>query len=256
MKNCIYYGDILEILEEMSSESFDLIYINLPSRMKKNSSYIQKNDIEDYLSIFDGYLYDGRQADYLLGIAPILIEAKRILRTKGVLYVRGSVDKLHYIKAVLLDKIFRRNLFYNEIVWVTDEKKGNGLWPTKHENLLMYVNSLDFEFLTSEVDRIDYMAPALQTKDKREKKKFPTDTWWSTQIGENEMLRRLIVSSVNSDENVLGIMTGDSIFAQAASESKRNFTVVEKSKVAMETLQEYFINYKDIKWVGKKLNGK
>ena len=88
---------------------------------------------------------------------------------------------MHYAK-VMLDAIFGRECFLNEIIWAYDYgARAKYRWPTKHDNILVYVkNPTKYHFDSAEVDREPYMAPGLVTPAKRELGKLPTDVWWHT----------------------------------------------------------------------------
>ncbi|BAS17066.1 hypothetical protein AHiyo8_53690 [Arthrobacter sp. Hiyo8] len=62
----------------------------------------------------------------------------------------------------MLDSIFGRECFLNEIIWAYDYgARAKNRWPTKHDNILVYVkNPAKYHFDNAEVDREPYMAPA------------------------------------------------------------------------------------------------
>src|ERR1700733_3019227 len=65
---------------------------------------------EQYADSFD---------DYLAFLEPRLSEAKRVLRAAGSLFVHLDAREVHYVK-VLLDGMFGRASFMNEIIWAYD----------------------------------------------------------------------------------------------------------------------------------------
>ena len=68
----------------------------------------------------------------------------------------------HYVK-VLLDELFGRDCFLNEIVWAYDYGgRPKRRWPAKHDTILVYVKDrARYWFDDDEVDREPYMAPGL-----------------------------------------------------------------------------------------------
>jgi site-specific DNA-methyltransferase (adenine-specific) len=82
----------------------------------------------------------------------------------------------------LLDGIFGRPSFLNEIIWAYDYgARSKTKWPTKHDNILVYVKDpKNYTFNSDAIERIPYMAPGLVGKEKAERGKLPTDTWWHT----------------------------------------------------------------------------
>ena len=119
--------------------------------------------------------------DYLAFLEPRLREAHRVLKPTGSLYFHIDYREVHYCK-VLLDRIFGRASFINEIIWAYDYgARTTKRWPAKHDNILFFAKDPDeFHFDTAEVDRIPYMAPGLVGEEKAALGKLPTDTWWHT----------------------------------------------------------------------------
>ena len=57
--------------------------------------------------------------DYLTLLEPRLLEAQRVLARHGTLYFHIDYREVHYCK-VLLDQIFGRERFLNEVIWSYD----------------------------------------------------------------------------------------------------------------------------------------
>ena len=89
---------------------------------------------------------------------------------------------------VLLDALFGRESFLNELIWAYDYgAKAKRKWPTKHDTILVYVkNPSAYWFDSTAVDREPYMAPGLVTPEKAELGKLPTDVWWHTIVSPTE----------------------------------------------------------------------
>jgi len=66
---------------------------------------------------------------------------------------------VHYCK-LLLDQIFGRQSFLNEIIWAYDYGgRTKKRWPPKHDNILVYVKDpAHYTFNLNDIDRIPYMA--------------------------------------------------------------------------------------------------
>ena len=93
----------------------------------------------------------GLLGPYLIGVDPThvatvrqrLREAHRVLAPSGTLYLHVDYREVHYCK-ILLDQIFGRECFLNEIVWAYDYGgKTQRKWPPKHDNILVYVRRSD-----------------------------------------------------------------------------------------------------------------
>src|SRR5205823_14353402 len=119
--------------------------------------------------------------EYLPFLEPLLVEIRRVLKPTGSLYVHLDQREVHYVK-VLLDTIFGRDCFLNEIVWAYDYGgRTKRRWPPKHDTILVYVKDpRRYYFSLEAVERIPYLAPGLVGPDKAARGKSPTDTWWHT----------------------------------------------------------------------------
>ena len=112
---------------------------------------------------------------------PRLEHARRLLRDDGTLYLHIDFREAHYCK-LLLDEIFGRECFLNEIIWAYDYGgRSRRRWPAKHDTILVYVKDASaYYFDSSAVDREPYMAPGLVSAEKAARGKLPTDVWWHT----------------------------------------------------------------------------
>jgi len=154
MSNSIYFGDNLPILKNFPSESVDLIYIDPPFNTKKTQKRTTVKTIQDDNGDrkgFKGNIYRtieiGTKAyedtfDSLVDfLRPRLVEAYRILTPQGSLYFHIDYREVHYCK-LLLDEIFGRDSFLNEIIWAYDYGgRARTKWPAKHDNILFYVKN-------------------------------------------------------------------------------------------------------------------
>ena len=197
--NYVYLDDNLSLLRGFPADSVDLIYIDPPFNTGRSQSHTQVRAVRDQAGNrvgFHGHRYqiarlrsrtfDDAFGDYLGFLEPRLIEAKRILMPTGSLYVHLDFREVHYVK-LLLDDVFGRDCFLNEIIWAYDYGgRTTKRWPPKHDNILVYVRDSDhYYFSVDEMDRIPYMAPGLVGPKKAARGKLPTDTWWHTIVPTN-----------------------------------------------------------------------
>jgi site-specific DNA-methyltransferase (adenine-specific) len=190
--------------------------------------------------------------DFLAFIEPRLLEAQRVLADHGTLYFHIDYREVHYCK-VLLDQIFGRDNFINEIIWAYDYGgRPKSRWPAKHDNILMYAKDAgNYTFNREDIDRIPYMAPGLVGKEKAEKGKLPTDTWWHTIVsptGKEKtgyptqkplgIMRRIIQASSNRGETVLDFFAGSGTTGLAALELGRNFILVDNNPEAITVMEK------------------
>jgi len=277
MKNIIYCGDNLPILRRMADESVNLIYIDPPFNTGKQQKRTQikttRSTKGDRLG-FKGNTYKTIQLgtkeyndifdDYLEFLTPRLEEAKRILAPSGTFYFHIDYREVHYCK-VLLDQIFGRECFLNEIIWAYDYGgKAKTKWPAKHDNILVYVKDpKKYIFNVDEVDRIPYMAPNLVGPEKAAKGKLPTDTWWHTIVpttGHEKtgyptqkplgILNRIISASSNPGDTVLDFFAGSGTTGASCIKLKRRFILIDKSVQAMGVMAKRFVDVPNIQWMG------
>lgn len=275
MKNKIYFADNLDVLTKMEEESVDLIYIDPPFNTGKSQSRKQitvEKDSEGDRVGFGGNRYQttvlGERAyrdnfdDYLGFLEPRLQEAYRLLKPDGSLYFHIDYREVHYCK-VLLDEIFGRDSFINEIIWAYDfGGRSKTRWPAKHDNILFYVKDPDrYTFNRDEVDRIPYMAPGLVGKEKAARGKFPTDTWWHTIVGTNSkektgyptqkpvgVLRRIISVSSNPGDVVLDFFAGSGTVGEVCLDLGRQFILVDNNPQAIAVMKKRFDGIDSIEW--------
>jgi site-specific DNA-methyltransferase (adenine-specific) len=201
--------------------------------------------------------------DYLSFLEPRLIEAYRVLTRNGTFYFHIDYREVHYCK-VLLDQIFGRECFLNEIIWAYDYgARTNRRWPAKHDNILVYVkNPHDYVFNSHDVDREPYMAPGLVGPEKAARGKLPTDVWWHTIVSPTGsektgyptqkplgVLRRIIRASSNPGDRVLDFFAGSGTTGIAAAELGRDFLLVDNNEEALVTMAKRFSAYPDVEFV-------
>ena len=80
-------------------------------------------------------------AAFLVWLGVRLMECHRVLRDDGSLYLHCDHTASHYLRA-LLDAIFGRKNFRNEIIWCYKGPSNTRRWfPRKHDTILFYVKS-------------------------------------------------------------------------------------------------------------------
>jgi len=164
----IIFSDNLPVLEGLENGCVDLIYIDPPFNTGRNQKRTQIRTLQTNQGDrtgFSGRRYQSFEIgtkefydifdDYLGFLAPRLEQAHRLLSAQGTLYFHIDYREVHYCK-ILLDKIFGRDCFINEIIWAYDYGgRPKRRWPAKHDNILMYVkNPADYIFNAEDIDRI------------------------------------------------------------------------------------------------------
>jgi site-specific DNA-methyltransferase (adenine-specific) len=199
----------------------------------------------------DGARFDDRFDDYIGWLRPRLVETRRILAPHGSLYFHIDPRESHYCK-VLLDEIFGRECFLNEVVWAYDYgARTKRRWPAKHDVILVYVRDPRlYHFDASEVPREPYMAPRLQTPERAARGKTPTDVWWHTIVPTSSrertgyptqkplgILRRIVAASSRPGELVVDWCAGSGTTGVAAAELGRRFLLIDDQEAAIAVMR-------------------
>lgn len=261
--NKLLFGDNLLHLNSIPDASVQLVYIDPPfntgrkqTRGKSETSRVETGGRvgfkgQQYEIIRETVLsYDDEFADYWSFLEPRLEQAWRILDETGTLYLHLDYREAHYAK-VLLDALFGRDCFLNEIIWAYDYGgKAKNKWPSKHDTILVYVkNPKTYYFNNEEVDREPYMAPGLVTPEKVALGKLPTDVWWHTIVsptGKEKtgyptqkpegILRRVIQASSKPGDLVVDFFAGSGTTGAVAASLGRNFILIDQNPESIEVI--------------------
>ena len=272
----IVYGDNLAVMQGLPSASVPLIYIDPPfntGRTQARARIRTERAVDGDRAGFRGERYrttrlaSGTYADsfedYLGFLEPRLREAYRVLAPNGSFYFHIDYREVHYCK-VLLDGIFGRDSFLNEIIWAYDYgARTTKRWPAKHDNILVYVKDpTNYVFNSAEVDREPYMAPGLVGPEKAARGKLPTDCWWYTIVSPTGrektgyptqkplgVLRRIITASSLPGDLVLDFFAGSGTTGAAAAMLGRDFLLVDDNEAALTTMARRFATVPDVEFV-------
>ena len=264
----IIEGDNLAVLRTLDGGAVNLIYIDPPfntGREQRHTSVRTKriersNTDEGDRTGFGGRRYRttelGSQAfadnfdDFLGFLEPRLIECRRVLAEDGSLFLHLDPRESHYAK-VLLDSIFGRKSFLNEIVWAYDYGgRSKRRWPAKHDTILWYAKDPEqYTFDYDAIDRIPYMAPGLVTPEKAERGKVPTDVWWQTVVPTSgtqrtgyptqkplAVLERIIRVHSRPGDVVADFFAGSGTTGDAAARNGRDFLLVDNNPEAIDVM--------------------
>ncbi|WP_247826648.1 DNA-methyltransferase [Arthrobacter antioxidans] len=264
--NLVVHADNAEYLALLPDAAFTMIYVDPPF----NTGRVQRRQQTTMVravggsgdrvgfkgmsySTVKGVLasYDDAFEDYWDFLAPRLAEAWRLLADDGTLYVHLDYREVHYAK-VMLDALFGRESFLNEIIWAYDYgARAKRRWPAKHDNILVYVkNPSGYHFDSAEVDREPYMAPGLVTAEKAALGKLPTDVWWHTIVSPTGrektgyptqkpegLLRRAVAASSREGDWVLDFFAGSGTLGAVAGKLGRRFVCVDSNPQAIDVMR-------------------
>ena len=274
--NTIYLGDNLPLLQTLPSESVALIYIDPPfntGKAQKRAQLKTVRDAEGDRTGFKGQRYKtvrlGERAyadvfdDYRAFLEPRLREAHRLLAPNGSLYFHIDYREAHYCK-ILLDEIFGRTSFLNEIIWAYDYgARTKRKWPAKHDTIFWYAKDpVDYVFNYEEIDRIPYMAPGLVGPEKAARGKTPTDVWWMTIVSPTgkektgyptqkplNLLKRIIAASSHAGDTVLDFFAGSGTTGEAAHALGRKFILMDSNPEAIEVMKKRLAHVPDLSYI-------
>ncbi len=273
----VCFGDNLEIISTLPDASFDLIYIDPPFNTGKTQAHTQIRTVRDEAGDrvgFKGQRYRtvriGRKAysdsfdDYLGFLEPRFEQARRLLTPAGSFFLHIDYREVHYCK-VLLDSIFGRASFINEIIWAYDYgARATRRWPAKHDNLLWYAKDPErYTFRYADIDRIPYMAPGLVGPEKAARGKTPTDTWWQTIVSPTgkektgyptqkplAILTRIVRVHSNPGDRVLDFFAGSGTTGEAAIRLGRAAILVDNNPDAIAVMARRFARFPNVRYFG------
>lgn len=262
--NLVIEGDNADVLPGLPDGTFQVVYLDPPfntGRVRSRTPLRTTRSATGGRVGFKGLTYstvrgtvtsyDDAFADYWAFLEPRLEQAWRLLAASGTLYLHLDYREVHYAK-VLLDALFGRECFLNELIWAYDYgARSTSRWPAKHDTILVYVKDpRGYHFDSAAVDREPYMAPGLVTLEKAALGKLPTDVWWHTIVSPTGrektgyptqkplgILRRIIAASSRPGDWVLDFFAGSGTTGAAASELGRRFVLVDANPEAIAVMR-------------------
>lgn len=260
----IVHADNADALPRLPGGAFDLVYIDPPFNTQKRQTRRELSvsvDRDGTRNGFAGRRYRTRQVavrsyldafdDYSEFIAPRFEHAYRLLADHGTLYFHIDYREAHYCK-LLLDGIFGRDCFLNEIIWAYDYgARTKKRWPAKHDTALVYVKDpAQYHFDSTEVDREPYMAPGLQTPDRVAAGKLPTDVWWHTIVATRGrektgyptqkpegLVRRMVTASARPGGWCLDFFAGSGTLGAVSQQLSRRYVLVDSNPEAIAVMK-------------------
>ena len=273
----VVLADNLELLSQLPDGCVDLIYVDPPFNTGKAQTRTRLRTVADADGDRTGFAgkryrterlgeqsFDDAFDDYLGFLEPRIVEAHRVLAPHGSFYLHLDYREVHYAK-VMVDRIFGRESFLNEIIWAYDYgARARKKWPAKHDNILFYAKDRErYHFDSEEVDRIPYMAPALVGAEKAEQGKLPTDTWWHTIVsptGKEKLgyptqkplgvLKRIVCASCPKGGLVLDFFAGSGTTGAAALATGRRFLLVDHNPEAFQVMRKRFADAPEVELIG------
>lgn len=261
----IVHGDCLDVLRALPDGVARLAYVDPPFNTRRRQVRIQvrtRQDDEGDRVGFGGRRHRtitvGRRSfldvfdDYLDFLEPRLAEARRVLASDGSLFLHVDCREAHYCK-LLLDALFGRQSFMNEIVWAYDYgARTRRRWAPKHDTILWYaVDPRHYVFRYDDIDRVPYMAPSLVSPEKAARGKVPTDVWWHTIVsptGKEKtgyptqkplgIVERIVRVHSDPGDLVVDFFAGSGTTGVAAAHLGRSYLLVDDNLEAVRVMAE------------------
>ena len=259
----IVLGDCLDVLRDLEDGRARLVYLDPPfntGRVQERTRLRTVRDADGDRTGFKGARYRtevlGSSAwldaydDYLGFLAPRLAEARRVLTADGSLFFHIDPRESHYCK-VLLDELFGRRSFINEIVWAYDYgARPRTRWPAKHDVIFWYARDpARYVFRYDDIDRVPYLAPGLVGPEKAARGKTPTDVWWQTIVSPTgkektgyptqkpvRILERIVRVHSDPGDLVVDPFAGSGTTGEAAARLGRAYLLVDENPEAVRVM--------------------
>ncbi len=306
--NGLYYGDNLEVLKKYIPDgSVDLIYLDPPFNSKTDYNILFKEpggklstaqitafedtwhwtgetesmfqdivdiasaDVVEMMRCFRQFVGLNDVMAYLVMMCIRLVELARVLRDTGSIYLHCDPTSSHYLK-ILMDTIFGKRNFRNEIVWCYETGgRAKRHFPKKHDIILWYSKSENYKFSYSAIalqrDTSTMHEPVLYDEDGKPYQRnikhgkeyryyldlgvLPNDWWvdlqalnpaakerlgYPTQKPE-ALLERIIKASSNEGDTVLDPFCGCGTTIAVAQKLNRNWIGIDITHLATNLIK-------------------
>ena len=289
--NTLYHGDCLDVMNGWEAGCVDLIYLDPPFNSNANYNILYgkdragkpRDEPAQFTAFKDTWFWNAEAGErvrkisraaahpahkaikglaeilpetgmlaYLVYMADRIAEMHRVLKDTGSIYLHCDPTASHYLK-IVLDEIFSRKNFQNEIVWwyswgVHIARR----WNRKHDIILFYSKNYKRLFFDGNRVRVPYRKGSMMTTDKKWNKsyneagKLPEDVFDIPTINAMSkerlgyptqkpiaLLERIITASSNEGDVVLDPFCGCGTTAEAAYKLGRKLIGIDISPYAI-----------------------
>lgn len=288
-RNMIVFGDNLQflktiyknedpVIKEKVKGKVQLIYIDPP--FATADEFQNKDGAKAYSDKKEG-------AEFIEYLRKRIILAHTILSDNGSIFVHMDWKMAHYVK-IVLDEVFGKNNFRNEIIWAYNGPGSPGMrqFNRKHDTIFWYSKSSKWIFNDADIREkhnektVDNFKAGLEgsgfisnTYKLNEGGKIPED-WWQIAIasrikidGYNRMgyptekpvklLERIIKACSCEDGIVLDFFSGSGVVPSVAERLNRRWISCDIGKLSYYTVQKRILEIakaKDLYNLQKKYN--
>lgn len=294
-KNMIVFGDNLQFLKTIHENKDPLIKNKIKGKVKLiyiDPPFATTDDFQNKEGA-KAYTDKKKGAEFVEFLRKRLILAKEILANDGIICLHLDQKMSHYIK-ILMDEIFLKNRFQNEIIWYYSTLgRPKDKFAKKHDSILIYAKT-DNSFFNEKEARIPYSKEYIKShfKDKDDKGKqcrkrydagkwrtyypdegmIPNDVWempyensmstdrtgYPTQKPE-PLIERFVKAYTKKDDIVLDFFGGSGTTMTVAEKLGRKWITCDLGKLAYFTMQKRILqiqNSKDLENPKKKYGKK
>lgn len=292
-KNMIVFGDNLQFLKTIYENKDPLIKGKVKGKVKLIYIDPPFATTDEFQNKEGAKAYNDKKkgAEFVEFLRKRLIVAREILADDGGIYIHLDQKMSHYIK-ILMDEIFGKQNFVNEIIWAySGPSPVKTAFQKKHDTIFWFAkNGVENNFNYSQI-LIPYDKATLARRgyaettqggigfsgkdvSEYEKGRVPSD-WWNDipsggQISRNELLgyptqkpekllERIIKASSNEGDIVLDFFGGSGSTVAAAEKLGRKWITCDLGKLAYFTMQKRILqiqNSKDLEDPKKKYGKK
>jgi len=255
----LYCGDNLQLADHLLEQSrrYRLIYIDPPFNSGKAYQARIGGSREQRSAGVKAYSDERALEDYLAWIEGRLARCRDLLTDDGTFYIHLDWHTVHYVK-VMLDRIFGRERFLNEIIWCYHGPSPiTRAFNRKHDTILVYTRSRAYYFNADAV-RTPYNPATFKAFGSSPKAGFgkvpnlrrgkvPEDWWYFPVVarlhGERvgyetqkplALLQRVVQASSEAGDTVLDLFAGSGTTGVAATQLGRHAVLCDANPVAIE----------------------
>ena len=277
-KNLIVQGDNLQFLKTCYKNTDPLIMDKVKGKVKLiyiDPPFATKSDFSGKEGEYS-YTDKVDRAHFLETLRERLIYLRELLADDGSIYVHLDQKMSHYVK-IVMDEIFGKNNFRNEIVWsYKSAGMSTSTFPHKHDNILYFSKTDNRVFKPCYVPHDAKVLKRFQRDEKgpfqlvNGKKYYanpqgkPIEDVWEINLANRDsqrtnyptqkpeaLLERVINASTNSGDLVMDCFIGSGTTASVAEKLGRKWIACDFGKHAIYTVQKRILRIAESKMMGK-----
>ncbi len=268
-KNLIIFGDNLQFLKTVYEDKDPVIRGKVKGKVKLiyiDPPFATQDEFQNREGA-KAYSDKKQGARFLEFLRRRLILAREILADDGSIYVHLDPKMSHYVKAIL-DEIFGKNAFVNEIIW--SYKSGGAsrrYFSRKHDNILFYAKTPRYIFHPQEEKSYNRNYKPYNFKGVPEYQDEHglwytmvnmKDVWNIDMVGRSSgermdyptqkpeaLLARIIEASTNPGDLVMDFFGGSGTTMAAAEKLGRRWITCDLGKLSYLTMQKRILSIGD-----------